>query len=116
MRFEAVGAEGLLERFGAGRFDVVLHTLVANNLRGGQARHFRNVAAVLRDDGILVLHERLARQDEKAPPGRVPPLPALRRHFRLTPALTTQLAEHSDGRGAPYASVGLWLGTPRRHR
>lgn len=40
----------------------------------------------------------------------------VRRNFRLTPGVTTQLAEHAGGRGPPYARVALWLGTPRLAR
>lgn len=112
-RFHVLAAEDLAQWAGTRRFDVALHTLVANNLRKGLAAHFRNVAAVLKPDGLLVLHERLNRRDAKAAPGRVPPLAAARRHFRLTPGVTTQLAEHATGRGPPYARVALWLGTPR---
>lgn len=116
VRFERMGAEDLLDAFGPARFDAVLHTLVANNLRTGLAKHFRNVAAVLRPDGLLVLHERLNWRDAGAAPGKVGPLAAARRHFRLTPGVTTQLAEFPTGRGPPYARVALWLGTPRAAR
>lgn len=111
--FHALAAEDLGAWAGRRRFDVVLHTLVANNLTSGQAAHFRNVAAVMEADGLLVLHERLNWRDAKAAPGRVAPLPAARRHFRLSPGVTTQLAEHAAGRGPAYARVALWLGTPR---
>jgi SAM-dependent methyltransferase len=115
-RFEALPTEGLTERFGPRRFDVVLHTLVANNLRDGLDEHFRSVAAVMRRDGLLVLHERLNWRDENAAPGTVAPLDAVRKWFTLTPGVTTQLAEHPTGRGPPYARVALWLGKPRRAR
>lgn len=113
VRFERLAAEDLPDRFGARRFDVILHTLVANNLRRGFDRHFRSVAAVMRPGGLLVLHERLHRRDAAAAPGAVAPLPAARRHFRLSKGVTTQLAEHRAPGGPPYARVALWLGTPR---
>lgn len=116
-RFERMSAEDLLETFGPRRFDVALHTLVANNLRSDRDaldEHFRNVAGVLRRDGLLVLHERLQRRDAAAAPGEVAPLPAAGRWFDLSRGVTTQLAEHRVPGGPPFARVALWLGKPRR--
>lgn len=112
--FEALAAEDLLARFGPRRFDVVLHTLVANNLRGDAGEHARNVAGVLRRGGLLVLHERIRRDDEAAAPGELRPDAAFERHFDLGDGVTTHLAEFPDGRGGTHARVVLWLGTPRR--
>jgi 2-polyprenyl-3-methyl-5-hydroxy-6-metoxy-1,4-benzoquinol methylase len=116
VRFEAVAAEDLASFAGPARFDVVLHTLVANNLRERQGDHFRNVAAVMPPGGLLVLHERVTVRDAKARPGAIAPLAALLRHFHLTPSVTTQLAERPTQRGPPHARVALWLGTPRGSR
>lgn len=116
VRFERAAAEDLVERFGPRRFDAVLHTLVANNLREGIDRHFAAVAAVLKPRGLLVLHERLAAADENAPPGQVAPLEELTRWFRLTPGVTTQLAERRVAGAAPHARVALWLGRPKPRR
>ncbi|MCA1818450.1 MAG: class I SAM-dependent methyltransferase [Thermoplasmatota archaeon] len=112
VRFQVMPAEGLLAEFGPRRFDVVLHTLVANNLGRRKDEHFRNVAAVLRADGLLVLHERLGRGWANVPPGRVAPLAAVRRHFELAPGVTTHLAEGLSS-GPGHAVVALWLGRPR---
>jgi len=117
VRFERASAEDLVPRFGRRRFDVALHTLVANNLRGSPDdldRHFAAVAAALKPRGLLVLHERLMRADENAAPGQVVPLEALERWFKLTPAVTTQLAERRSAGAAPHARVALWLGKPKR--
>lgn len=114
VQFEVLGGEKLREsRFGSKAFDVVLHTLVANNLRRGREGHFRSVAAAMRPDGLLVLHERLSSGWENAPPGRVVPLAAVRRHFDLTRSVTTHLAERPHAAGPAHAVVALWLGRPR---
>lgn len=112
--FRVAAAEDLLALFGARRFDVVLHTLVANNLRGDAQEHARNVAGVLHRRGLLVLHERIRRADADAAPGELAPLAAFGRHFDLGQGVTTHLAEFPDGRGATHARVVLWLGRPRR--
>lgn len=114
VRFEAANAEGLPGMFGRNAFDVVLHTLVANNLRGAKEAHFAGVAAVLRKNGLLLLHERIGRGWENVAPGRVKPLAAVRRHFDLSPGVTTQLAERPEAAGPGYAKVAFWIGRPRR--
>jgi SAM-dependent methyltransferase len=111
--FHRLAGEALEAEFGRRRFDVVLHTLVANNLRKGRDEHFRNLAAVLRPDGLLVLHERLGKAWENGSPGRVAPLAAAKRHFELTRSVTTHLAERPTVAGPGYAIVALWLGRPK---
>ena len=114
VQFEVLDGERLGERrSGRKPFDVVLHTLVANNLRRGRDEHFRNVAAAMRPDGLLVLHERLGKSWENAPPGHVTPLAAVRRHFDLTRSVTTHLAERPSAAGPGHAVVALWLGRPK---
>lgn len=110
VRFEALGAESLPEAFGRNAFDVAMHTLVANNLRRAKDAHFAGIAAVLRKEGILLLHERIGRGWENVAPGRVKPLAAVRRHFDLSPGVTTQLAERREAAGPGYANVALWVG------
>lgn len=115
VRFHDIPAERLTEAFPARTFDVVTHTLVANNLPKRMDRHFREIAAVTKPDGLLVLHERIVKRSHNAAPGRFPPLRAAARHFDLGPGVSTHLAEHpARGRGAPYARVVLWIGRPRR--
>jgi SAM-dependent methyltransferase len=114
VRFHAIGAERLSETFAKGSFDVVLHTLVANNLKGDKGEHFRELAAVLKPDGLLVLHERVMRRHETGRPGKFPPLAALKRYFDVGAGLATHLAEHDAGRRGPsYARVILWIGRRR---
>ena len=113
--FHHAGAERLTELFPRDHFDVVLHTLVANNLTKGKELHFREVAAVMKPTGLLVLHERIDRGSENSDPGKFPALRSLRRYFDLSIGVTTQLAEHATGRKGPaYARVVLWLGRPRK--
>jgi SAM-dependent methyltransferase len=111
--FHVLPAERLGDLFGAGSFDAVLHTLVANNLRRGLDRHFAAVARVLRPGGLVVLHERVGRAQDGAAPGRVAALRAARRHFALLPGVTTHLAERPGGTGPGYARVALWIGRRR---
>lgn len=114
LRFQQASAETLDETFPPGSFDVVLHTLVANNLGRGKERHFRGLARILRPGGLLVLHERVLAREENARPDRVPPLAALRRHFKVGPGVATHLAEWTGRDGDPgHARVILWLGRPR---
>jgi SAM-dependent methyltransferase len=112
VRFEALGAEGLPEAFRPRSFDVILHTLVANNLEEGHEVHFEAVAGVLRRGGTLLLHERLNPADRRAAPGEVPALEAVKRWFRVSPGVTTHLAEGS-GRSRGHALVAVWVGTRR---
>lgn len=114
VRFRPLAAERLTEAFPGNTFDLALHTLVANNLVKDKERHFREVAAVMKPRGLLVLHERVGAAQQNARPGRVGPMTALRRHFDLTTGVATQLAEHPSGRKGPaYGRVVLWLGSPR---
>lgn len=113
--FHHLGAERLTELFPRGHFDVVLHTLVANNLTKEKEKHFREIAAVMKPTGLLVLHERISRGYENSKPDKLPALRQLQRHFDLSVGVTTQLAENPTGRKGPeYARVVLWLGRPRR--
>ena len=113
--FHHLGAERLTEMFPHAHFDVVLHTLVANNLTKGKEQHFREVAAVMKPTGLLILHERISRGYDNAKPGKFPALRALQRHFDLSAGVTSQLAEHPTGRKGPqYARVVLWVGRPRK--
>lgn len=115
VRFHRGPAERLSRLFAPKTFDVVLHTLVSNNLTRDRERHFREVASVLKPGGLLLLHERVTRAYENGPPGRVQALAALRRHFELGPGVATHLAEHPTSRKGPaYARVVLWLGRPKR--
>jgi len=112
--FHHAGAEGLASLYAAGTFDVVLHTLVANNLKKKRETHFRELARVLRRDGLLVLQERVTRRHENHRPNSMAPLTALKRHFRLTAGVSTHLPEFGAGPRSPdYARVILWLGSPR---
>jgi len=114
VRFQHARAERLTQLFPERSFDVVLHTLVANNLRKDKDRHFREVAAVMDPEGLLLCHERVTRRFENARPDGVRPLPELRRHFDLSPGISTHLAELPSGASGPqYARVVLWLGTPK---
>jgi SAM-dependent methyltransferase len=113
--FHHLGAESLGERFKPGTFDVVLHTLVANNLTKEKSKHFREIATALRPDGLLVLHERIGKHADNSRPGRFPPLPAARKYFDLGVGIATHLAEHpANKKGPQFARVVLWLGRPRR--
>jgi SAM-dependent methyltransferase len=113
VRFHHVAAEDVDGHFAARTFDVVLHTLVANNLGRATSRHFEMIARVLKPDGLLVLHERVVARSENSAPGRVAPLAGLERHFHLSPGVATHLAEYA---GPGYARVVLWLGHPRKRR
>ena len=113
VRFHPVAAERLTEHFGRRRFDVVLHTLVANNLRADTDAHFREVAAVMKPRGLLVVHERVNRRDENARPGKFPPLEEMARHFELSRSVATHIAERAQ---PGHARVMLWVGRPRRRR
>lgn len=117
VRFHHVAGERLIGRFPRGTFDVVLHTLVANNLTREKERHFREIAAVMKPEGLLMVQERIGREEENRRPGRLSPLDAMRRHFELTPGIATHLAEHRRFLVGPsYARVVLWLGKPRPER
>lgn len=113
--FHNVAAERLASLFSPRSFDVVLHTLVANNLKKEKEAHFREIARIMRPDGLLVLQERVTRRHENARPDSMAPLSALRKHFSLTSSYATHLPEHGAGsRGPDYARVVLWLGHPRK--
>jgi ubiquinone/menaquinone biosynthesis C-methylase UbiE len=113
VRFIAAPAEQLEDHFRPASVDVVLHTLVGNNLdERDDAAHYRAVARVMKPRGLLVASMRTVGREENLAPGRVVPPPALRRYFRLTPGVTTQLAEHG-GFSPPYARVALWVGRRR---
>lgn len=117
LRFDVAAPETLSTLPQAKRYDIVLHTLVANNLQKGKDRHFRAVAHAMKPDGLLLLHERVAPSVENGRPGRFGPLTALRRHFRLSPGVSTHLAELATNRPGPsYARVVLWIGRPKRGR
>jgi SAM-dependent methyltransferase len=92
--------------------DIVLHTLVANNLRAGFHSHFAAIARALKPDGLLVLSMRILAREENDRVGRVPPVPGLKRHFELTPGVTTHIAESRDYYPG-HAPVAVWVGRPR---
>lgn len=114
VKFYHLAAEDLSTRFPPRSFDIVLHTLVANNLTRNTGKHFGSVAEVMRPDGLLILQERVTRSLESERPGAVPALPSLRKHFRLTKGISTHLPEVRASPSAPgYARVVIWLGLPR---
>lgn len=107
--FLHLAAEDLPTRFEPRSVDVALHTLVGNNLAKHFHRHFRAVHAVMKPNGLLVACIRTQAASENAGPGRIAPLPGMRRYFDLTPSVSSQLAE--EGRfHPPYARVALWVG------
>lgn len=112
VRFEPWPAEDLPKHVPLASVDVVLHTLVANNLKQGFRRHFEGIARVLRPGGLLISHVRTDAGSENLPPGRVRPVPGMRRYFDISPGITTQLAEFGEYE-PPYARVALWLGRRR---
>ncbi|HLE46821.1 MAG TPA: hypothetical protein VI818_00875, partial [Candidatus Thermoplasmatota archaeon] len=115
IEFRHMGAESLTKTFGPRTFDVVLHTLVANNLQKRKDAHFRAVASVMKPDALLILQERVTRRHENQRPGSLQPLAQLRKYFDLSAGILTHLPEHRAGTSSPgYARVALWLGRPRR--
>lgn len=90
----------------AASFDAAVDTLLLNNLRGDElAAYGRGVAHALKDEGFLVVAERVSEPmwtRAEAPPG------ALRRWFRFGPTIPTQLPEHPERPRAPaWARVGV---------
>jgi len=97
------------------RADVVLHTLVGNNLDADYYAHYRAVARAMKPKGLLVACIRTFRQEENGKLDAVPPIAGMTRFFILSPAVSTHVAE--GGRKFPgYAPVAVWLGKPRRRR
>ena len=113
VRFIAGDVEDLPPDLAHKGVDVVLHTLVGNNLESEHHAHFAAIARALRPKGMLVMSIRTFRHEENAKPGAVPPVPGMRRYFELTPSFSSHLAEHGDYE-PPFAPVAIWIGKPRR--
>ena len=113
LQFLVGGPEDLPDDLTPEGVDIALHTLVANNLRERLHPHFAAVARALKPDGLLVLSMRILAREENERMGRVPPVPGLKRHFELTPSVTTHLAE-SRIYYPGYAPVAVWVGRPRK--
>lgn len=113
--FHAMDVRDMPARFPRKRFDIVLHTLVANNLVDTEVpEHFAALARMMKPNGLIVVHERVHHSDANTPPDRVPPLKAFTKHFDVSPGVATQLPESPARRLDPgYAEVFLWLGRPR---
>jgi len=113
--FIAGAAEDLEDHLAPSSVDVVLHTLVGNNLEDRYHAHFRSIARALKPRGLLVSCIRAWGYEENMGPGRVPPVAGMRRYFELSPGVSTHLAE--SGRAwPPHAPVVFWLGRPRKQR
>jgi SAM-dependent methyltransferase len=93
--------------------DVVLHTLVGNNLEADYYAHFRSIARAMKPKGLLVACIRTFRQEENGKPNAVPPIAGMNRVFVMSPGVSSHLAEGSRKRPG-YAPVAVWLGRPRR--
>jgi SAM-dependent methyltransferase len=113
VRFFVGGPEDLPPDLANAGVDVVLHTLVGNNLDADYHSHFKAIARALKPKGLLVASIRTFRHEENAKPGGVPPVPGMRRFFDLTPSVSSHLAEHGDYL-PPFAPVAIWIGRPRR--
>ena len=107
--------EDLPEPLADGGVDIALHTLVANNLREGFHPHFGAIARALRSDGLLIVSMRILAREANDCPGRVKPVPGLRRYFEVTPGVTTHL-EESRLYWPGHAPVAVWVGRPRKGR
>jgi ubiquinone/menaquinone biosynthesis C-methylase UbiE len=115
VRFLAVRAEELGQHLPPRSVDVVLHTLVVNNLSDeDEDAHFAEIARTMRPRGLLVLTARTWGTAHNVAPGQVPAGDALPRHFDISPGVTTHLAEQGKFT-PPYAHVAVWLGRPRAH-
>lgn len=115
VRFHRGDASDLASLFPPDTFDVVLHTLVANNLdRADVERHFAGVHSVIKPGGLLVLQERVVKRYENARPDKIAPLRGAEKHFDLSAGIATHLPEGGVGGSAPAAArVFIWLGRPR---
>jgi SAM-dependent methyltransferase len=114
-RFLVGGPEDLPHDLTPGRIDVVLHTLVANNLRSRSAAHYAALARAMKPDGLLVVSARTYWDEENGRPGLVRPFRGMSRHFELTRSVTTHRAESADYYPG-HAPVAVWFGRPRRSR
>ena len=113
VRFIVGDVENLPPDMARRSVDIVLHTLVGNNLESEHNAHFKAIAAAMKPKGMLVMSIRTFRHEENAKPGAVPPIPGMRRYFDLTPSFSSHLAEHGDYE-PPFAPVAIWIGKPRR--
>ena len=115
VRFFVGGPEDLPADLKAGHVDVVLHTLVANNLDAKSHPHYGAIARAMRPSGLLVISARTYWDEENGRPGFVKPFGGMQRHFDLTPSVTTHLAEAPDYYPG-YAPVAVWFGHPKARR
>lgn len=113
--FHTMDARDIPERLPGTHFDVILHTLVANNLeRDELVPHFEALARIIHRKGIMLMQERVTHHDENGPPDSFPPWEALADRFHVSPGVSTHLPERRHAPSAPdHARIVLWVARPR---